>query len=203
MTVEYDVYKTPKGFGEEKEAYHVRVKNKETVTTDQIAAQIEHDTVLTKGDVKNVLMSLSHHLVKCLGEGKRLHIEGIGYFSLLIEAPAVASPKDMRAEYVQVKGIAYRPDKRVKVKLADTKFKRAKVKEHSGMMSDEMVRDRLTAYFVDHAYLRRKDFENLCGFTTMTAIRRLNALLADGLLKKDGERQSAVYLLNEKEKGME
>lgn len=196
MAVKYDLYKTPKGLRGEDEVYHVRVKNIETVTTDKIAARIEHDTSLTEGDVRNALASLSHYLVDCLSQGKRLHIEGIGYFSLAIEAPSVASPRDMRAEQVKVKGVNYRPDKRVKKKLeASTEFVRAKYKSHSGVLPDEEVRRRVTAYFADHAYMRRTDFELLCGFTRITAVRRLNALVGEGFLARDGKKAATVYLL--------
>lgn len=196
MAVKYDLYKTPRPTAEPDAGYHVRAMHMETVTTHEIARRIEHDTALTEGDVKNVLVSLSHYLVDCLQNGKRMHIEGTGYFSLAIEAPTVASPHDMRAERIRVKGINYRPDKQVKTKLASTKFEREKEKSHSETLSDEEVRLRITDYFTDHAYMRRKDFERLCGFTRTTAIRRLNTLLDEGFLIRDGVRAEAVYIKN-------
>ena len=103
MSVKYDVYKSPPRDGEEQDMYHVRIKHTGTVTTDQLAERIEHDTSLTAGDVRNVLASLSHYFVACLSAGERIHLEGVGYFSLAAEAPAVASPREMRAEHVRVR----------------------------------------------------------------------------------------------------
>ena len=196
MSVKYDLYKTPRPQSASDGGYHVRVKHIGTVTTDQLAERIEHDTSLTAGDVRNVLASLSHYFVACLSRGERIHLEGVGYFSLAAEAPAVASPREMRAEHVRVRGIHYQPDKPLMRDLRTaTEFERARYKSHSESLTDEEVRARLRAYFADHAYLRRADFELLCGFTRATAIRRLNALLAEGFLRHEGGRQASIYLL--------
>ena len=196
MSVKYDVYKSPPRDGEEQDMYHVRIKHTGTVTTDQLAERIEHDTSLTAGDVRNVLASLSHYFVACLSAGERIHLEGVGYFSLAAEAPAVASPREMRAEHVRVRGIHYQPDKPLVRELRTaTEFERARYKSHSEPLTDGEVRARLRAYLADHAYLRRADFEQLCGFTRTTAIRRLNALLAEGFLRHEGGRRASIYLL--------
>ena len=194
MAVKYDVYKTPATQGAEETTYHVRAKHAGMLTMREITSGIEHDTSLTEGDVLGVLASLSHVLATALGTGKRVYLEGIGYFSLAVDAPSVTSPRDMRAEYVQVKGVSYRPDKVLKKRLSAVKFEREQQKSHSLTLTDKEVKERLDLYFATHVYLRRADFERLCGFARTTAIRRLNALLEEGFLKRDGGPRAAVYL---------
>ena len=168
----------------------------ECTSEDKFILAIDNLLVGELSDVRNVLASLSHYFVACLSAGERIHLEGVGYFSLAAEAPAVASPREMRAEHVRVRGIHYQPDKPLVRELRTaTEFERARYKSHSEPLTDGEVRARLRAYLADHAYLRRADFEQLCGFTRTTAIRRLNALLAEGFLRHEGGRRASIYLL--------
>lgn len=194
MSVKYDVYKTPNPKGEADMGYHVRAKYSGVLTTRAIAKRIEHDTSLTAGDVMNVLASLSHIFVDGLGTGQRIYLDGIGSFSLAIEAPAAASPRELRAEQVRVKGVYYQPDGELKAELSNVEFERTQQKSHSAPLSDEEVKTRLKLFFADHVHLRRTDFQRLCGFTRSTAVRRLKALLDEGFLVREGSLQSPVYL---------
>lgn len=193
MSVKYDLYQNPpsaKNAGE----YHVRVKSSGTFTTERLAKEIEHATSLTAADVRSVLTAMSQLLGDKLSNGWNVQIEGLGYFSLTASAPSVPDPNKMRAEHVSVRGIDYRAEKELLDHVRKrTEFERAPFKRHSVRWSMDELKAWLDNYFLDHAFITRGEFELQCGFTRSTAIDRLNRLVEEGFLCKQGLKRYPVY----------
>lgn len=195
MSVKYDLYETPSPEGAGKKVkLHARVKTSETVTTKKIAQRIQKGSALTEGSIISVLSALRGAIVDVLKDGHRVHIEGLGYFHMTLQCPEVSSAKEIRAESIKFKSIAFRPEKELKNEFKSTDFVRAEVKNHSQECSDVGIQMKLTDYFQDHAYITRAEFAELCGLTTTTACRRIKALVENGQLKRTGIYRSPIYV---------
>ena len=99
-----------------------------------------------------------------LRDGYSVHLDGIGYLQMTLKCPPVKSPKEVRAESIQFKSVAFRPAARMKHLLQRTDFVRQKDKSHS------------KAYFEEKETLTRSQFQEYCGLTYSTAVRHLKRL---------------------------
>ncbi len=195
MSAEYDFYQNPVPAGSNrKPRLHARVVPRGTVTTEMLAAEIHDASSLTTGDVEAAINMLNRAIIRNLKDGKRIHIKGLGYLDMTLQCPPIKDPKEIRAESIVFKSVAFRPDAELKRELITTRFVRASVKRHSKTRTSEEVDALLDAYFTSHDYITRQTFQRLCGFTRTTANRRLAELVKSGKLKKEGLYRFPIYV---------
>lgn len=194
MSAHYDFYKNPSPKDSKKRPrYHARVVPHGTVSTEALADKIHSRCTVTTADVKAVLTSLSDVVIEELREGRRVYIEGLGYLIITLECPEIQSTKEIRAESIHFKSVAFRPEAALKKQLRFIEFERVPVKNHSSELTPVRIDDLLTTYFAQHPRLTRLDFQCLCGYTTATANRRLKELRESGKLINIGARRSPLY----------
>ena len=140
MAVQYDFYKNPSPKENEGQTcYHARVVPYGTTDTVALAERIHSRCTVTPADVKAVLTSLSDVVIDELKAGNRVHIDGLGYLQITLECPTVQSPKEVRAESIRFKSIAFRPEAELKKRLCTTKFERISAKRHSVELADGQI----------------------------------------------------------------
>lgn len=184
MAIKYDFYRTPSPNAEnEQPKLHPRVISGNTVNTDKMARLIEHSSSLTEGDAKAALNALCRIMTNELQAGNRVHLDGLGYFYLTLTAPPVESEKEIRAESVKVKSIAFLPEITFKQQFDRVTIRRTKRKNHSQLLSNTDLDKILTAYFKENPYISRKTFQEICGLTKSTTTRRIKKLTEEGKLK--------------------
>ena len=155
MSANYDFYQNPKLPGSKKKArYHARIVPSGTISTEKLAEEIQNRCSLSTADVKAALVALADIMAEKLRDGYSVHLDGIGYLQMTLKCPPVKSPKEVRAESIQFKSVAFRPAARMKHLLQRTDFVRQKDKSHSKAYTD-------TEY---------------CGLTYSTAVRHLKRL---------------------------
>ncbi len=200
MTVQYDFYKNPSPKDSKKRVrYHARVVPYGTVDTKELAQRIHSRCTVTPADVKAVLSSLSDVVIEELKDGNRIHIEGLGYLQITLECPPVQSPKEIRAESIRFKSVAFRPEAELKKRLRVSRFERVPRKNHSsGLMAGERLDALLAGYFAKHGHITRIGFQTLCGFTRTTANRRLKELREAGKIDCLGAARASIYVAGEK-----
>ena len=195
MSIEYDFYRNPNSQGTNKKRYHARVVSSHRVSTDQLAEEIQKECTLTTADIKAVLMSLSDKLAQHLGEGSKVHLEGIGYFQVNLKCKEeVRTTTAIRSENVEFKSVSYRADNELKKHLKKQKIQRSQTKIHSVEMTEEEIDQKLTDYFKTNDTLTRSQFEVLCTQVKSTAHRILQKLVKDGKLKNVSTKQHPVYM---------
>ena len=87
MAVQFEFYKNPvQGEEEGETSYHPRVVNFQHVTTQRLAAEIHSATTFGKAEVEAMLMELSRCMGNHLREGQRVHLDGVGYFQITLQA---------------------------------------------------------------------------------------------------------------------
>ena len=194
MAVKFDFYENPAPKESKKKTrYHARVISYGTVDSEQLAQIIHSRCTLNVSDVKAVLVSLGELAAEKLSEGHRVHIEGLGYFQMTLECPEIRSADEIHAQSVAFKSVAFRAEQELKDRLASTDFERSKTKRHSQAYSDINIDEILTDYFRDHTYIMRRSFEQVCHCTSWMAGKRINALVAEGKLQKEGASRSPIY----------
>lgn len=194
MSAKYDFYKNPSPKDSKKRTrYHARIVTGGTVSTESLAKKIHSRCTATTADVKAVLISLADVVVEELQEGRRVYIEGLGYLSITLQCPEIQSPKEIRAESIHFKSVAFRPEAELKKKLKSTPFERVKEKRHSSELSAVNIDELLTSYFAEKVRMTRLDFQRLCGYTRTTANRRLKELLDQHKLCNIGFKRAPIY----------
>ena len=195
MSIEYDFYRNPNSQGTNKKRYHARVVSSDRITTDELAEEIQNECSLTVTDVKAVLIALGDKLAKHLGDGSKVHLEGIGYFQVNLQCKEeVCTTRSVRSENVEFKSVSYRADNELKKHLKKQKIQRSQTKIHSVEMTEEEIDQKLTDYFKTNDTLTRSQFEVLCTQVKSTAHRILQKLVKDGKLKNVSTKQHPVYM---------
>lgn len=195
MSIEYEFYRNPNSQGTNKKRYHARVVSGNRITSDQLAKEIQYESSLTIADVKAVLITLGSKLAKHLGEGSKVHLEGIGYFQVNLKCKEeVRTTHAIRSENVEFKSVSYRADNELKKHLRQQKIQRSKNKPHSMPMTEEEIDRMLTEYFATNEMLTRRQFQFQCMQVKSTAHRILKKLVEDGKLKNVATRQNPVYM---------
>ena len=184
MAAKYDFYKTPVSKDSMKRPrFHARIVSSGTIDTDDLAKRIHGRCTVTPADVAAVLISLSEVTAEYLREGKRVHIDGLGYLQVTLQCPAVQSTHEIRAESIRFKSVAFRPEVELKDSLKTMTLERAKYKSHSRQLGPERIDQLLASYFAEHEYMTRVAFQRLCGLTSSTAVcinssRRVNCVIS-------------------------
>lgn len=195
MPIEYDFYRNPNSQGTNKKRYHARVVSSDRISTDELAEEIQKECSLTITDVKAVLIALGDKLAKHLGEGSKVHLEGIGYFQVNLQCKEeVRTTRSVRSDNVEFKSVSYRADNELKKHLRNQKIQRSQTRIHSREMTEEEIDQKLSDYFKTHDTLTRSQFEVLCTQVKSTAHRILQKLVKDGKLKNVSTKQHPVYM---------
>jgi nucleoid DNA-binding protein len=79
--IKFDIYESPANDGEKKK-YHVRNTNKQTIHSKDLIHEATLYTSVSRSDWAAVVEGLIDILSEKLGDGKRIHINGLGYFSV-------------------------------------------------------------------------------------------------------------------------
>ena len=195
MSIEYDFYRNPNSQGSNKKRYHARVVSSNRISTDELAEEIQKECSLTITDVKAVLIALGDKLAKHLGDGSKVHLEGIGYFQVNLQCKEeVRTTRSVRSDNVEFKSVSYRADNELKKHLRNQKIQRSQTRIHSREMTEEEIDQKLSDYFKTHDTLSRSQFEVLCTQVKSTAHRILQKLVKDGKLKNVSTKQHPVYM---------
>ena len=195
MSIEYDFYRNPNSQGTNKKRYHARAVSSDRISTDKLAEEIQKECSLTITDVKAVLIALGDKLAKHLGEGSKVHLEGIGYFQVNLQCKEeVRTTRSVRSDNVEFKSVSYRADNELKKHLRNQKIQRSQTRIHSREMTEEEIDQKLSDYFKTHDTLTRSQFEVLCTQVKSTAHRILQKLVKDGKLKNVSTKQHPVYM---------
>lgn len=195
MAILFEWYENPVAPGKPgKKRFHARIIYNGKLSTKELRAKIQQRCTLTETDVTAVLDALSHVMGEELGEGRQVHLDGIGYFRpTLTCTEEIAANTPRRNTKVVLKGIRFRADQTLKNSVGNVKVMQSKYANHSSKLVETDVDERLTEYFGKHQVMLRRDFERVCGMTRSTAVNRLRKLREDGKLDNIGLRTQPIY----------
>ena len=195
MSIQYEFYRNPNSQGTNKKRYHARVVPAGRISTDQLAEEIQKESSLTVADVKSVLIALADKLGEHLGEGRKVHLEGIGYFQVNLQCKEeVRTMHAVRSENIEFKSVSFRADNDLKKTLKEQKIQRSRLKPHSMPMTEQQIDMKLTEHFAQKPIITRREFQILCLQVKPTACRILRKLVEEGKLKNISTQQNPVYV---------
>ena len=163
------------------------------VTTKDMAERISHACTLHKADVVAVLHALGHELSEALLDGRTVQIDEIGSFSLKL---GLKEPKYLEdrvtSNDVVVKGVAFRPCKELKEALRGAEIVSGGHAVRT-LLTRDIVERRLRTFFEDNDYIFRSQMEQVCECSKHLALKYLNELVDEGLLRALGRKNSRFY----------
>ena len=197
MAILFDWYEDPKPSDkkENEKTLHPRIKFNGSTGTDVLRRRIQQRCSLSETDVSAVLDALSHIMGEELAEGRQVHLDGIGYFyPCLTSTEPVTTETKRKITKVKLKAIKFRADQTLKNEFGTLKVKCLKGSLEFKRISNEEIDLRLTNYFKTHQFLRRTDFQSLCGMVRTTAMRHLRRLRSEEKLENVGGLMQPIYV---------
>lgn len=197
MAILFDWYEDPKPSDKQQgeKTLHPRLKYNGSTGTDVLRQRIQERCSLTATDVTAVLDALSHIMGQELADGKQVHLDGIGYFRpCLTSTEAVTIDTKRKGTKVKLKSIQFRADQTLKNEFGVLKVKSLKGGLDFSQPTHEEIDRKLTKYFQTHRFMRRYDFQNLCGMARSTAMRHIRRLRDEGKLKNEGNTMQPIYV---------
>ena len=169
---------------------------KDVVTTREIREAIRKKCTASPADVAAVITALNDELYENLSNGYAVHLEGIGYFSLSLKCAPDINPKYIKDDDVQVRSIKFTPDKDLINRFRNVCLEHeVDDTHHSAKLDEEEMKQKLVEYFKTHAFLQRREFEQLTGFNQSKATRVIRGLVKEGMLKNAGTKYQPVYVM--------
>ena len=199
MSIKYEIQSIKNSQSTGKDRHFARIYEGAPMSASQLESSIESSCSLTKGDVESTLSALREQMLSELSQGNRFYIPNIGYFSLSVDLdmPDGKSVDKARGDYISVRNIKFRPDssllQEVKTKAH---FERAQFSTKSKVFTEEEMLEKIKEYLSTNSYINRRAMETQFGLRQNVALKWLKHFTEIGVLRKEGERNSPIYFLN-------
>ena len=198
MAILFDWYENPKNKERQNEelTLHPRIRLNGSTDTAALRRFIQEYCSLTETAVLAVLDALSHSMGRELGEGRQVHLDGIGYFrpTLTCTEPVKVDTK-RKSTKVKLKSITFRPDMALRSEVGNIKvlpLKQRNVLQKP--LTPEEIDKRLEKFFTTHDFMTKGDFYSLTGMTRTTATRHIRRLCDEGKLENKGLQKQPIYV---------
>lgn len=206
MAILFDWYENPKTKDKQGEelTLHPRIKLNGSTTTDELRRHIQEYCSLTETDVLAVLDALSHFVGRELGEGRQVHLDGIGYFvpTLTCTEPVTLETK-RKSTKVKLKNITFRPDKALRSEIGVLKVKPLKLRNLTKKrLTDDEVKQKVVNYLRKNEFITRSVVQSICGMTRTTATRQIRRLCEENVLVNKGLQKQPIYFWRKKSRLM-
>lgn len=89
--------------------YYAQAYGRRVISQKELMEDVEKQTSLTSGDVKNAVDSLLYVIKKNLSDGRSVKLDGIGTFFVGLSSKGVADKKDFKASLIRKKRVCFRP----------------------------------------------------------------------------------------------
>lgn len=196
MAILFDWYENPFSPDEpEKKTLHPRIAYNGKTDTNEIRHRIQMRCTLNEVDVAAVLDALSQVMGEELGEGRQVHLDGIGYFYPTLACTGeVTADTPRKNTKVKLKAIRFRSDQKLKNSFGYLKIKQLKDNSHSAKLSEVEIDMLLKEYFSTHQMMSRRDFQYLCGMLRSTAMIHIRRICKEGKLQNIGLANQPIYV---------
>ena len=198
MAIKYEIHYLPNAGGNDVTRRFAHIFEEPAMSDKQMIERIAKHSCLGEGEVSAVLMRLRDIIEDDLKDGRRVNIPEIGYLSLSadLDMDDLKSDSKVRAGYVSVKGIKFRPNadllKQVKY---HTHFEKSQYTSRSYPFSEETLKEKIKEYLKTHRSINRRTLEIEFHIRKQTALNWLKKLVDSGFLIKEGSRTAPVYFL--------
>lgn len=196
MAVPYKIKKTTGTFAET-DKWKAVVDEYETIGLDWLSRQIVRGTSMTSGDLIGALVSLNNEMAEQLMAGRRVHLPGLGYFSLAVKGDLYEDPKTgkMRLRNAQVRTVKFRPDRQMMEALCETKFENATYRDgFYDAPTDEEIDAALVRLFDAQEVVVTSRLLRELGVSRSVGYRLVKRLEAEGKLRNVGTPHRKIFM---------
>ena len=200
MAIKYEIHYLPNAGGNDETRRFAHIFEEPAMSDKQMIERIAKHSCLGEGEVSAVLMRIRDIIEEDLKDGRRVNIPEIGYLSLSADLTMDDLKPDskVRADYVSVKGIKFRPNadllKQVK---HHTHFEKSQYTSRSYPFSEDTLKEKIKEYLKVHRSINRRTLEMEFHIRKQTALNWLKKLVDSDFLIKEGSRTAPVYFLAE------
>ena len=201
MAIKYEIHYLPNAGGNDETRRFAHIFEEPAMDDKQMVERIAKHSCLGKGEVSAVLMHLRDIIEEDLKNGHRVNIPEIGYLSLSTNLDMDEQTPDnkVRADYVSVKGIKFRPNANLLKQVKHhTHFEKSQYTSRSYPFSEETLKEKIKEYLQTHHSINRRILELEFHIRKQTALNWLKKLVDSGFLVKEGSRTAPVYYLAER-----
>ena len=165
------------------EGIRVTVASSQKHTLSDMAEIINDKCTVSVSDVLAVWSAMEGEIVRILSQGGRIELGTLGVLSLEVGTRGRKSVDEgITNKDIVAKGVTFAPSKKLKQAMADFAF------ECDGLVTkpldDDQMMDALEEYLGKKPCIIPRVFATLCHCSSSTAYRRINELVADGVLRK-------------------
>lgn len=196
MTVAYKLLKTGGRIAHNKE-FRVVLDEYGTVGLKRIGRRIEKATSITFADIVGTLDALAYELAEQLKGGSRVHLPGLGYFSLAVKGELYENPKThkFRLRNPYVRTVNFRPEKGLMRTLRETSFENVtyRTKPHA-LPTEAEVETALKRLFAESVCIFVGDLRAELHLSSTVAYRLARRLEAEGRLRNVGSPYRKVFV---------
>ena len=167
-----------------------------TVDMELMGRHIEKATALTVADLIGAFEAVKVELADQLMLGNRVHLPGLGYFSLSVKGELYEDPKThrFRLRNPYVRTVNFKPEKALMRLLQETEFENRTYKQEPyGRPSTEDVAAALDRLFVESDNIFIGDLQSELGLSKSAAYRLARRLEAEGRLYNAGSTYRKMY----------
>ena len=168
-----------------------------TVGMELMGQHIEKATALTTADLIGAFEAVKTEMADQLMLGNRVHLPGLGYFSLSIKGELYEDPKThrFRLRNPYVRTVNFRPEKQLMRLLSTTKFENMTYRQDPySMPTDAEVDTALDRLFAETDYIFIGDLRAELNLSKASAYRLARRLEAQGKLHNAGSRYRKMYV---------
>jgi predicted histone-like DNA-binding protein len=195
MSIYYNFYKTSGKLATNTE-WHARITEKGLTTSDELCDIIEKSTTLTTTDLKGALSAITRQLINELKKGRRVHIEGLGYFSLKMQGE-IDKDKNGGPKLIHpsVRTILFKPEQQILNQFHNAVFRQQQERgKHSAELSKDDIIQKTEKMFEQKKYFTAKQFAKHLQLTISTAYGRLKMLQEQKVIKAINLSHRLVYV---------
>lgn len=177
----YGIFRSPMKDKDGNNIYYVRARSlQRTIPFKTVCEDIQQNSSPKISDVKGVTAALAEEIATQLSNNNRVHIDGLGYFSLrmrLDKKKNVTDSQDIRASDIKISGISFQPEKSFIEQCAggNTTYEVA-TRSITNVPDESTLRKSMSSYFQSHPFITIRDFADLLGTSYKVAREKLLAM---------------------------
>lgn len=197
-TIRYDMFQNPSPNQNSTPTYHPRVVGSRTIHREELDTKLTYSSKpLTGKEIMLAISKFTDVLKDCLSKGESVHVDGLGTFSISLTCDRSATPDNVRAEYVSLKDIVFRPEKSLLNELKnEIRFEKGCYTKYSHKPTASQAIDILKAMMTENGSVRPftcKEFAAYAHLSNTTAHKLVKEMVANGTICNLGLTHAPLY----------
>ena len=198
MMIKYDIQHLSNAQGKGISRPYVQLTLQHLSPPAELEEMAERNTTLTRADMRAALSVVAEFVKTQLARGSRVHLPGVGYFSLAvsIDRPTDEGQQPIKGSDIRVRTVKFKPEAALLGLLRkNVGFRRSAPAQVSRKYTQAELSALLTDYLKKHRYITCRTFRAEFQLCSTQAYMWLKQLCDSGLLRREGNGRCVFYTL--------